>query len=70
MVRVSKRFMDELLWPIFTDLVVAIRQHLHTLTGALLPAIAPGPFDTTILDHEHGTGQLCENCLRRLVDSK
>ncbi len=67
LVRVSQRFMDEYLWPIFTDVCRELFARFNLLTKALLPAIAPGPYHVAVLDHQH-TGELCENCRQRLVE--
>lgn len=64
--RVSKQFMDELLWPIFNDVAGKLFERFTQVTMGLLPAIAPGPFSMVIIDHEHNPGQLCENCQRLL----
>ncbi len=68
LVRLSKRFMDHYLWPIFTELCQKLHTHFSALTGALLPHIAPGPYQLTVLDHDHQSGELCPNCLSRLVE--
>jgi len=59
--------MDEYLWPIFTDLCQKLHADFAALTGALLPHIAPGPYQLAVLDHDHESGKLCADCLSRLV---
>lgn len=70
LVHMSKQFLDELLWPIFNDVCAALFARFTEVTTALLPTIAPGPFSMPILDHDHdhGSGQLCENCRTRLLE--
>jgi len=69
LVRVSKRFMNELLWPIFTEVSAALHVRFSAIATSLLPAIAPGPYSLTVLEHDHGAGALCENCRRRLLEA-
>jgi hypothetical protein len=68
LVRVSKAAMNGLLWPIFTDVAAELSARFTVVTTTLLPAIAPGPFSLAVLDHDHSTGQLCENCRKRLLE--
>ena len=69
LVRVSKRFLNEVLWPIFNEVSAAVHARFGEIIAALLPAIAPGPFALAILDHDHSTGALCESCQKRLQES-
>ncbi len=67
LVRCSKQFMHELLWPIYAELSNGLHVRFTQLTTALLPAIAPAPYSITILDHEHESGPLCDDCRDRLL---
>lgn len=69
LVRVSKCFMDDHLWPIFNGVRAELHKRFMQLTTALLPSISPGPYSMAILDHEHEAGQLCETCRQRLAGS-
>jgi hypothetical protein len=69
LVRVSKRFMNELLWPIFQEVSAVLYARFNEILTTLLPAIALGPFSMAILEHDHSAGHLCENCRQRLLES-
>ncbi len=68
LVRVSKQFMNELLWPIFTDVCRELCLRFDRLADGLVRDIAAPPYSVTILEHEHEHGQLCENCRKRLLE--
>ena len=68
LVRVSKGFMNDVLWPIFTNTADELYSRFTAITTTLLPSIATGPFSMAVLDHDHSTGQLCENCRKRLLE--
>lgn len=63
LVRVSKRFMNDCLWPIFNDAVGQLAGHVRMLTLALTEVMAPGPFSVTVRNSSH---ELCDDCMQRL----
>ncbi len=66
LVRLSKQFMDDVLWPIYLDVANSVARRFTEVTSGLLPAIASGPFMTAVLEHDHSADVLCEDCQRRL----
>jgi hypothetical protein len=68
LIRVSEPFMNDLLWPIFRDVMFKVRIRFSEVLRGFLPSIAAGPFTTAIIDHDHPTNELCEDCLRRLAE--
>jgi hypothetical protein len=68
LVRVSRKVMHEVVWPIYCDVTAALAARFTTVTTSLLPAIAAGPFSMPILNHEHAVGELCENCSKRILE--
>ncbi len=68
MIRVSKRFLHECLWPMFNELSLDLQQRFNAIVKTLLPAVAASPYDIAIIDHDHGSGDLCADCRKRLFD--
>jgi hypothetical protein len=68
LVRVSKRFMDETLWPIYAAASESLVARFNEIARAILPEIAPPPFSMPILSHDHSADGLCDECRQRMRD--
>jgi len=68
MVRASKRLVDDVLQPLFVAMSQRLNEYFCEVAKAVLDAaVSPGPYHLAVLpNHEHGQGQLCAECARRL----
>ena len=64
MVRASKRFIDEVLQPLFIEMSRRLDEYLDEVTrNVLAQTLAPGRYVLNILPpHDHGQGRLCPAC--------